>query len=179
MPAKGQKLVNPKNGEYFEFFKTAEETGGTSATIRLLLKPGGFKPVMHKHLYQDETFEVISGQLTYVLEGSPPVAIGPGEKVTLPKGVGHTHFNGGNEDLLMHQTATPALDFEPFLEALHYQIVKGNVKAGQPPFLQLMVWMNELEGKSCVANIPVGVQKALAAVLAPLGKLAGYKAFYH
>lgn len=175
---KGTKLVNPENGEYFEFVQTADDTGGAFSTIKVLLKKGGFKPVMHRHLSQDESLEVISGQLTYILEGQAPVTLGPGEKVTLPRGVGHTHFNDSDTDLLMFQTVSPALDFEPFIIALRHQVLKGNVKKGQPPFLQLMVWMNDLEGKSCVANIPVGLQKVLAGILAPIGKLAGYKAFY-
>jgi hypothetical protein len=52
------------------------------------------------------------------------------------------------------------------------------MKRGQPPFLQLMVWMKELEGKTCVDGIPVGVQRVLAALLAPIGKVMGYRAFY-
>lgn len=179
MSRKGQKLINPENGEYFEFVKTTEETGGASSTLKTLVRNGGFKPVLHKHLLQDESFEVISGYLTYMLEGQPPVTIGPGETITLPRGVGHTHYNGGDEDLLMYQTVSPALDFEPFVEALHRHIVNGNMKSGQPPFLQLMVWMNDLQGKTCIADIPVGIQKVLAALLAPVGKLAGYRAFYN
>lgn len=178
MSLKGQKLINPENGEYFEFVTTVSETQGACSTLKTLTKKGGFTPVMHKHLLQDETFEVIAGQLTYVLEGQPPETIGPGERITLPKGIGHTHFNGGTEDLLMYQSVSPGLDFEPFVQALHYHIVQGNMKTGQPPFLQLMVWMNELQGKTCVAHIPVGVQKILAWIVAPIGRIAGYKSFY-
>lgn len=178
MSLKGQKLINPENGEYFEFVTTVSETQGVYSTLKTLTKKGGFTPVMHKHLLQDETFEVISGQLTYILEEQSPKTLGPGERITLPKGIGHTHFNGGSEDLLMYQTVSPGLDFEPFVQALHYHIVAGNMKSGQPPFLQLMVWMNELEGKTCIAQIPVGIQQALARVLGPVGRLAGYKSFY-
>jgi quercetin dioxygenase-like cupin family protein len=178
MATKAQILTNPETGEYFEFVETATETGGACTTLKVLIKKGGFKPVMHKHLLQDESFEVISGQLTYVLEGQPPKTIGPGEKVTLPKGVGHTHYNDGDVDLLMYQSVSPSLDFEPFVEALHHHMLQGSLKEGQPPFLQLMVWMKEMEGKTCVASIPLGIQFFLASILAPLGKWMGYRAFY-
>ncbi len=178
MATKGQRLTNPATGEYFEFVETAAETGGKYSTVKVLLKKGGFKPVLHKHLEQDESFEVVSGKFTYQLEGKAPVTIGVGERATLPKAVGHTHYNDGDEDLIVLQTASPALDFEPFLEAMHLNIVRGLVKNGQPPFLQLMVWMNELVGKTCVAAVPVGVQRFLAAALAPVGRLRGYRAFY-
>ena len=46
--------------------------------------PGGFQPVIHLHTTTDETFEVITGQLTYVLN-SETKAIGPGEKIIFPK----------------------------------------------------------------------------------------------
>lgn len=177
MSYKGRVFTNPNTGEYLEFVSTSEENAGQHSTLKVLIKSGGFKPVMHQHLHQDESFEVISGRLSYVV-GDKQGSIGPGEKITMPKGVAHTHFNAEAEDLIMYQTASPALDFEPFVASLSHLINNGKVPNGKPPFLQLMLWMNHLKGKTCVANIPIGVQKLLAAVLAPVGKLAGYKVFY-
>lgn len=178
MALKGQKLVHPQSGEYFEFHRTAAETGGESTTLKVLIKPGGFKPAMHRHLCQDEVFEVISGRLTCEMGRGARFEVGPGERVVLPKALAHTHYNAGPEDLVAYQTASPALDFEPFVEALHYQTARGRVNKGHPPFLQLMVWMQELQGKTCVAYLPLGLQQALARVLAPLGRWMGYRAFY-
>ena len=178
MATTGQRLENPQTGEYFEFVQTAAQTNGSSSTMKVMVAKGGFKPAMHKHLYQDEKFEVLSGKLTYNLDSKVGI-VGPGETVILPKGIPHTHFNAENEDLIMLQTASPAMDFEDFVHALNYHIGKGNIKAGQPPFLQLMVWMNEMKGTTCLASIPVGVQRTLAAILSPIGKIAGYKCYYN
>ncbi len=177
MSYKGKVFTNPNTGEYFEFISTSDETGGQYSTLKVLIKSGGFKPVLHKHLYQTEDFEVISGRLSYIV-GDKQGSIGPGEKISMPKGVPHTHFNAEAEDLIMYQRASPALDFEPFVASFSHLINTGRVPNGQPPFLQLMLWMNHMQGKTCIANIPIGVQKLLAAVLSPVGKLAGYKVFY-
>jgi hypothetical protein len=78
-----------------------------------------------------------------------------------------------NRDMVMLLTAPPAPDIEPFVEALHLNNNHGLVKNGLPSFLQLMVWMNEMKGKTCMADLPVGIQKFLVIVLAPTRHLRG------
>ncbi|HLG40037.1 MAG TPA: cupin domain-containing protein, partial [Chitinophagaceae bacterium] len=106
MPQKGQIIHNPRTGEYVEFMETAAETNGSYSRIKIKVIPGGFKPVLHFHTTTDETFEVIGGQLTCV-QNRETKTINAGEKITLPKNMIHTHYNGGKEDLVMYQTFTP------------------------------------------------------------------------
>jgi mannose-6-phosphate isomerase-like protein (cupin superfamily) len=177
MPYKGQIIPNPRTGEYVEFMETAAETNGAYTRIKIKVIAGGFKPVLHLHTTTDETFEVISGQLTYV-QNRETKTINRGEKVTLPKNRFHTHYNGGKEDLVMYQTFTPSLDVDLFLENLFGLDAEGKVPKGQPAFLQLMVWGKKYQCKAYVASVPLGVQKALTFILAPIGRWMGYKAAY-
>jgi hypothetical protein len=65
------------------------------------------------------------------------------------------------------------------LENLFGLAMDGKLDAtGQPPFLQVMVWLTDLKSKVYLAAIPVGVQRFLAAVLSPIAKWMGYRAFY-
>lgn len=177
MPKKGQIIPNPRTGEYIEFMETAAETNGAYTRIKIKMTAGGFRPVMHLHTTTDETFEVISGQLTYVQDDETKT-ISAGEKVTLPKKKFHTHYNGSKEDLIMYQTFTPSLDVDLFLENLFGLDAEGKVPNGQPAFLQLMVWGKTYQCKAYVASVPLGAQKLLTFILSPIGRLLGYKAAY-
>lgn len=177
MPYKGQVISNPRTGEFIEFIETANETDGAYSQIKIKIKPGGFKPVMHVHTATNESFEVISGELTYVFNGTKAKSVA-GEKIMLPKNIAHTHYNEGKEDLIMYQTFTPSLDADLFLENLFGLDAEGKVPNGRPAFLQLMVWGHTLKGKAYIASVPLTVQKVLAFLLAPVARLLGYKAVY-
>lgn len=177
MPLKGQIIRNPRTGEFIEFIETAAETGGAYTRIKIKVIAGGFKPVLHMHTTTDEAFEVISGRLTYLLDGKKR-EIGPGEKVVLPKGKIHTHYNDDPGNLLMYQTFIPSLDVDLFLENIFGLDAEGKVPKGQPAFLQLMVWGKKFQCKAYVASVPLEIQKALTFILAPVGRLLGYKAVY-
>ena len=177
MPYKGQMIKNPRTGEFIEFMETAAETDGAFTRIKIKVIAGGFKPVLHMHTTTDETFEIISGRLTYVLDGEKKVIV-PGEKVVLPMGKAHTHYNDDRGNLLMYQTFTPSLDIDLFLENIFGLDAEGKVPKGQPAFLQLMVWGNNFQCKAYIPSVPLGIQKVLSFLLAPVGRLLGYKAVY-
>lgn len=177
MAHKGQVLVNRSTGETVEFLETGRDNNGQRLRFKYCMKPGGLKPVQHFHALQDETFEVISGKLAYVLDGVEKLA-SPGETVLLPKGVRHTHFNGHDAETVVIQSHIPALDSEAIVETLYYLDSQGKMNNGEPPLLQVMVWLKELSAKTYLASIPRGVQDALSFVLGPVGKMAGYKTTY-
>lgn len=47
---------------------------------------------------------------------------------------------------------------------------------GRPPFLQFAVLQDAYPGHAYMTNLPVGLQKALFAMLAPIGRQMGYTA---
>jgi quercetin dioxygenase-like cupin family protein len=178
MPHKGQKWVDPQTGDIAEMLATSKETKGEKVVFKMIVKPGGFKPPEHIHLKQDESFEILSGKLTYSLNGKKKTA-NAGEKIILSKGIGHTHYNAeAGEDLVMVQTISPALDCEIFLENLFGLTHDGKIKGGEPKFLQIMAWSNYYQSKTFLATLPLSLQKFIAFASFPLAKLLGYKAVY-
>ena len=69
MPTKGQKLVNKFTGDTFEFIETSTDTNSERVTLRVTLKSKGQTVDDHIHILQDESFKVISGTMTYFLDG--------------------------------------------------------------------------------------------------------------
>lgn len=178
MAQKGQIWSDPVTGDIVEVLETGKDNNGERLCYRFTLKPGGLKPVLHIHEKQDEVFEVLSGKLTYNLNGQVRVAEA-GQTITLPKGSPHTHYNGeANEDLVMIQSICPALDAEWLIDSLLGLTKDKKIVNGQPKFLQVMVWLRYYKAKTYLAQVPVAVQNALAFLLAPVARMLGYKAAY-
>lgn len=174
----GQTFTNPATGELVEILETSRDTGGKRILLRSTLPQGKGFEVEHFHEIADEIFEVESGWLSYKLNGETG-KIGPGERIVLPRNQAHAHWNADAETLVLQQTISPGYDTDDLLETLFGLAMDGKLdKTGQPPFLQVMVWMTDLESKTYLAAIPKGVQRFLAAVLSPIGKLLGYRVVY-
>ena len=166
-------MVNSVTNDEFEFLETHQSSGGKHTKVKFTLKPGGFKPPMHIHHSQDETFDVISGNYTYEYRGEKKT-IGPGESITLPKGEAHNHYYDENSGCEVIQTVSPALDFEDLFMRINELNDQGKIVNGQPPMLEVMVWLQKYKAKTYLAGIPIGVQNVMALVLAPIGRMLGH-----
>jgi len=177
MPTKGQTIINPTNGDSYEFLETAKDTKGERVTVKTILKSKGKIVPNHFHVFQDETFEVISGQLTVFLDGKTQV-ISAGEKITLSKKIPHNHFNMEDSPVTYLHSVTPALDFELLVENLVGLAADGKSKNGSYGLVQELVSLKYLDSKAFLADIPVGLQKVLMNTIAPIARLFGYRAVY-
>ncbi len=177
MPTTGQILQNPNTGDIYEFSETAKDTNGERMTLKLTLKTKGELVPNHFHALQDESFEVLSGKLTFWLDGKQQT-LTAGEKITLPKNVPHNHYNNDDEPLIMLQSVTPALDFEYLLENIIGLTIDGKMPNGKAGLVQKLVTLKYLDSKSYIAGIPVGIQQLLMNIVGPIGHLFGYRAIY-
>jgi quercetin dioxygenase-like cupin family protein len=118
MPRVGQVLL-AKGRETGEFLATAASTGGECVQIKALQPPGAVKARPHIHLYQEESFQILAGRLTYAIDGRAGVATA-GETIITPAGTPHLHWNAeAEEDLVMIQTLRPGLDTDYFFESAY------------------------------------------------------------
>jgi len=177
MPTKGQTITNPTSGDSYEFLETAKDTNGERVTMKAIVKSKGQLVPNHFHVFQDETFEVISGQLTIFLEGQTK-KLAAGEKITLPKNIPHNHYNNEDTAVTYIHSVTPALDFDFLIENLVGLAADGKSKNGKYGLVQELVALKYLDSKSYLADIPIGVQKVLMNTIAPIGRLFGYRAIY-
>src|SRR5438874_13572514 len=110
MPIVNKVRALPK-GDSMEILETAEMTGGARTRVRLVFKPGGSRAPPHRHLLQNETYEVFSGTITYMLDRKIHQAIA-GKTFTLPNGGIHEHYSVRPAVAVSIQTWTPALYFD-------------------------------------------------------------------
>jgi quercetin dioxygenase-like cupin family protein len=100
----------PEGGEVLSFLGGAiairvdgAQTGGAFALIDQLLPQGAATP-LHVHPTQDETFYVISGEITVYRDGALARA-SAGDVVSLPRGVPHAFRVDSDEAHLLDVTA--------------------------------------------------------------------------
>ncbi len=177
MPVQGQTITNPTNGDSYTFIETAKDTNGARVSMKASIKSKGQLVPKHYHVLQDETFEVISGQLTVFFEGQTR-KITAGEKITFPKNIPHNHYNDDDDTVVYIHTVTPALDFDYLIENLVGLAADGKSKNGKYGLVQELVSLKYLDSKSYLADLPMGVQNILMNTVAPVARLFGYRAIY-
>ena len=178
MAKAGEKIYNPVQDDWIVFRETARDTGGELMSGELVVSPRGGNP-LHVHPRQEEHFKAISGALGVQI-GDERRSLGEGEEATVPPGVPHRWWNDADEEAHVLVELRPALNTEIFFETLYGLARDGKTdENGLPNLLQQAVTLNGVnKGEIYLAWPPVPVQKALLAVLAPVGRLLGYKDHY-
>jgi quercetin dioxygenase-like cupin family protein len=110
----GDIFVGPR--DLYRFLVTGAETGGAYFAMEALVAPGGGPPP-HIHTREDETFYILDGSIEFRL-GDETVTAGPGDYVSVPRGVVHNFRNPSNQVSRLILTFTPAGMEHFFLETL-------------------------------------------------------------
>jgi quercetin dioxygenase-like cupin family protein len=179
MARAGDTIESPISGARIRFLKTSRDTNGELLRYDEFLKRGGRGPREHVHHYQEERFEVVSGTARIGVRGQER-DYGAGETVVVPAGTPHVWRNPSEEEVHLIIEFRPALRVETFLETLFglQKDGKANPKSGLPNLFQQAVIAREYEDEVYLTRPPLFVQRALFGLLAPIGKLLGYKARY-
>jgi quercetin dioxygenase-like cupin family protein len=179
MVTSGDVLEHPVTREKIIVRTTARDTGGELYQMDIYVQPRGFVAAEHVHPLQEERFEVISGTLRRRVAGTE-LTSGPGEKFVVPKGTPHVWWNSGDEELHVLVEVRPALRIESFFETFFglAQDGKVNPKTGLPNLLQMALTLRAYQNELVLARPPRLVQTLLFGLLAPIGRMLGYKAEY-
>ena|SRR5688572_11192640 len=92
-----------------KFKATAAQTNGAFSLVEGVWQPGGFGPLPHIHVEQEEAFYVLDGQFDFHV-GERSLLAGPGTFIVVPRGVLHWFGAAGDSPgrlLFMH---TPPLE---------------------------------------------------------------------
>lgn len=176
MAKSGEEVYNPRQRDRIVFKRTARETGGELLQLEIFAPPNAAPPPDHVHPRQEEHFETISGTLRARVGGEERT-LRAGERMVVPPGVGHTWWIEGEEDGHVVVEFRPALNTETFFETMYGLARDGKVdENGIPPLLQMAIICRTYE--NYLPSPPIALQKSLFGILAPVGKLMGYRASY-
>ena len=162
MTSTGLTIESPNIGQTITFLATAHDTAGAELVIEACMRPGAFMPP-HRHLRQEETFDVLAGTGTFTVAGERIVA-GADESVRIPTGVAHRFRNRSLEDVRVRATLRPALRTEELFERLFQLGAQGKVnKLGAPdPRTTARLIREFREEFFYLAAVPVALQRMLA-----------------
>ncbi|MBA2712245.1 MAG: cupin domain-containing protein [Rubrobacteraceae bacterium] len=178
MAKSGEVLENPVTGQRIVFKQTSADTGGTLLEVEsTYTKPTPSRPPVHYHPAQEETFEVLSGKLSVIIDGERKT-LGEDETLVIPRGTRHTMW-AENAGVRVNWQTRPALKTEAFFETIYSLARDGKTNSkGAPNLLQYAVIARSYAGEFRLASPPWPVQQLLFAILAPIGKLLGHRPTY-
>jgi mannose-6-phosphate isomerase-like protein (cupin superfamily) len=108
----GDVVWNPLTGEKAMIVESAEESGGERIVADFAVEPGGFVPGgEHVHDRCAEHFEVLSGQIAFVLDEAEST-LESGQEVTVAPGTWHRWWNAGEDEVRIRVSVEPAMRFE-------------------------------------------------------------------
>lgn len=180
MAKAGDRMVAEVTGETFVFLQTAADTDGKLLQIQMSVAPGGGAKGAPPHLHpiQKEHFHIQKGEVVMWVNGKEQV-YRAGESVTVAPGVPHTWRNETDEEVQFIVELEPALEWEQLFETLSTLSRDGKLmKTGQVHPLTMALALHVYKNHMYVAGIPVLVQKVLFALLAPIARLLGHKAYH-
>jgi quercetin dioxygenase-like cupin family protein len=178
MIQRGQSITNHVTGETLVFRTTSGDTNGESVVVEAFVAPDGAVAAAHVHPSQEESFEIVAGELEFRV-GRKTVVARPGDRVVVPAGTPHRFRNVGGETAHFVCEVTPALGFEQLIETMFSLAADGKVnRKGMPNPLRLAVIANHHFGDVRLPFPPAWLQRLGLLFGAPLGRLLGYRPTY-
>jgi quercetin dioxygenase-like cupin family protein len=178
MARRGEVYVNPASGERAVIRVGTEETGGSRLVVDLYLRPGGGMTGKHYHPAMTERFSVVSGSITFTLDGAQRVAQ-PGEMVEILPGTVHDFWNPGDTETVARVEVEPGARFMEMIKNGFGLAQDGKTDAkGRPNLLQISLFAQEFADVIRYVQPPPAVQNLMFAVLAPIARRLGYRGSY-
>lgn len=156
------------------FVESAAATHGEQTTVEVRAMP--FLGDDHIHPRAEERLEVLEGEVT-VRVGDSMLKVNAGEEVVIPRNVLHGWSNKSSGAVRVRIRFRPGLAIETYLRTTYGLHRDGKVNvAGKLPLLQLAVLSSDYRDMMVFELDPT--RRAFLQVLAPIGRLAGYRSAY-
>jgi quercetin dioxygenase-like cupin family protein len=174
----GQSITNTVTGETLVFRATSADTNGECVVVETFVQPDGAVAAAHVHPQQEETFEILAGELEFRL-GKRTLVAKPGDRILVPAGTPHRFRNVGEETAHFVCEVCPALGFEQLIETMFSLAEDGKVnRKGMPNPFRLAVIARHHFDDVRLPFPPAWMQKLGLALGSPLGRLLGYRPTY-
>ena len=175
----GDLYVDNVTGERAVVLRGDAESGGASLVVHLVVRPGGAVTGAHVHPALEESFQVLEGRLGTLVAGAERT-LEPGEVVTVPPGVEHDWWNGGDTEASVLVELKPGDPrFVQMIATLFGLANAGKTDAqGRPGLLQSTLIGREFEDVIVFTTPARWIQRLAHAVLAPIARRRGLRGIY-
>ena len=150
---------------------------GSFVRARVTLEPNARGAGLHLHPTLEERFEGVAGTAALRI-GKEVRKLAPGDQAVAPPGTPHAFSNTGSVPAVFTGEIRPASDeFLSFMAKLDSLTRAGQTKAdGRTGLLQGAVLFDEYLDVVALPAVPLAIQRFVFGLLAPLGRLRGYRA---
>lgn len=132
-----QQITNEVTGQTIRFLPS---TTATVLEMETTYRPFSPEPPVHYHPFQEEYFEVLSGELTVRLNGvvriyrqGAMIPVKPREK--------HSMWNSGFKPVVVRWKVSPAMDTADFLQTMFLLSNEGATNSTGVPALPVMLFL--------------------------------------
>jgi quercetin dioxygenase-like cupin family protein len=172
MAVTGDTLTMP-DGMSFSIIESAADSGGKRIEFEITMPPGALGPPKHFHARQDESWNVLQGELSVFVEAEWRT-LGEGESLSIPPNTVHTLRNRSPGIARFRDVHEPALDFQDYIEALHRQAAAGKITSRMTPSTLIHGAMVLKQHRTTQLSAS-RAQRAAETILALLGRALGYR----
>jgi mannose-6-phosphate isomerase-like protein (cupin superfamily) len=171
-----EEITNTRTGQRMIFRKLVNSIDDDCLAIECFNPSSAVKEPEHVHPLQESSFEVISGNMSFSINGETRM-VGPGESILIPKGTPHFFWNESGTEVHAMQYFKPALHIASFFRTF-FTLARENKlnEKGLPNLFLVAIISLKHQGEIRLVRPPWALQKMLFTFLAPLGKALGYKA---
>jgi mannose-6-phosphate isomerase-like protein (cupin superfamily) len=153
---------------------TVRQTTPELLEVEAVYTPDGAAPVRHLHPAQDESFEVLEGEVT-VRTPSGTRTLSVGETVSIPRRTPHQMWNSGGVPARVRWETRPAGRTENWfrdIDAIHRSGRVG--RNGMPGLLAYGAILTRYRDVFRLASAPDVLTRPVLALLAVFGRARGY-----
>jgi quercetin dioxygenase-like cupin family protein len=154
------------------------ESNGRELVADLYVRADAPGVPRHIHPAASESATVIRGRVSAWSPGEGDRILGPGETLRVPPNTSHEWHPVGDEDVRMLIEARPGARIEEMWRQFMGLLQDGKAGPKGPGFLQMMMLAHEFSDVMAVAGPPLFLQRAIAALVTPIGRLRGYQGRY-
>jgi quercetin dioxygenase-like cupin family protein len=173
----GRSIENAAAGDSVVFVETRED-GSSTLVLDMTTVAGAPGPPEHLHPRSRERFQVQEGALV-VEAGGEFHSLSAGEEFTVYAGVRHKFMSHPEFDGYTRVTLDAPGQMEDFLVTFYELARAGRVNSkGLPSMLQLAVTGYAIRQDLRPTIAPWAAQRAMFALLRPIGRSRGLKPFY-
>jgi mannose-6-phosphate isomerase-like protein (cupin superfamily) len=174
MAHSGEQIRNPATGETVTFLVTTAESKGR--LLQLEMSAAKSAAPRHQHPRLSEHWDLRAGSVHFEVAGAEQLLEAPAQ-LTIPPGTPHRFWSDSRLQTVVDYE--PAGGFEAFLETIYALAVAGKTNSkGMPNPLRAAVIAAEHLDDYALPWPSVAVQRVLFRLLAPVGRLLGYRAHY-
>jgi quercetin dioxygenase-like cupin family protein len=174
-------IEDPVLAQRYIFRRATAADGREVLQVEAWVQPGGGVLIPHIHPRMEERFEVLSGEVTFLV-GRKRVRAGAGEQAVVAPGVRHGYQNTGKAEAhIMCDASPPDAELQQFLEdaaglARAGRFTKRGIPTSFKGLLQGAILIDHYREMVIFLSPPPFLQRPFVGPLARLGERRGYRA---